>query len=227
MTYKVYENYDKEFVPGDVQIIFPPHIHEKIVSYLTGNILDIGPGDGCKLENLLNRADERELNITCLEPSIPLHKKLQQRFKNNDKMSIYQGYLEENPFKEHSFDTILMFEVLEHLQDQDRCLREVVKLLNPKGIFICSTPNKWVYRILARLNKEEMDPTHISELTYRGYWRLLKKYFEEVFFMGNFPWMGVFRKFPGAFIINKHINFAPIARTVYGFAGKPREVCEQ
>lgn len=50
------------------------------------------------------------------------------------------------PFKSQSFDRVLMFDVVEHLQpwELDTCLREVWRVLKPSGqIVIHTAPNRW------------------------------------------------------------------------------------
>ena len=49
------------------------------------------------------------------------------------------------PFHDRTFDTVLAFEVIEHLQDWPRLLSEARRVLRDSGVFIVSTPNKSVY----------------------------------------------------------------------------------
>src|ERR1700752_4782643 len=46
---------------------------------------------------------------------------------------------------EHLFEVIVCFEALEHIEDHQKLLSEMKRLLTPDGIFIVSTPNKTVY----------------------------------------------------------------------------------
>lgn len=54
------------------------------------------------------------------------------------------------PFDKSSFDTVYMAEVIEHLVDPDRVLREAHRVLKKKGTLIVTTPNlcSWYNRIL-------------------------------------------------------------------------------
>jgi SAM-dependent methyltransferase len=45
------------------------------------------------------------------------------------------------PFRDSSFDRAVMFEVIEHVWEQDSCLNEIRRVLAPDGILILSTPN--------------------------------------------------------------------------------------
>jgi SAM-dependent methyltransferase len=46
------------------------------------------------------------------------------------------------PFRNESFDLVLMLEVIEHLPDIPHSLREIARVLKPGGIAIVTTPNR-------------------------------------------------------------------------------------
>jgi SAM-dependent methyltransferase len=50
---------------------------------------------------------------------------------------------EELPFPEDTFDLVLSHEVLEHVDDDVACLREIVRCLKPGGRLILFCPNRW------------------------------------------------------------------------------------
>ena len=52
------------------------------------------------------------------------------------------------------------FEALEHIDDHEKLLREVKRLLTTDGLFIVSTPNKWVYSDEPKYE----NPFHVHEL---------------------------------------------------------------
>ncbi len=45
------------------------------------------------------------------------------------------------PFRENSFDKIVASEVLEHIEDDEKALSEIYKILKPNGLFVISTPS--------------------------------------------------------------------------------------
>ena len=49
------------------------------------------------------------------------------------------------PFSSDSFDTVVAFEVIEHLEDPVTFIAECARVLRPGGLFIVSTPNKRYY----------------------------------------------------------------------------------
>ena len=53
------------------------------------------------------------------------------------------------PFKDETFDLVLLLDVIEHLFDTDRLLFEVKRVLKPGGIVVITTPNlaSWYNRL--------------------------------------------------------------------------------
>lgn len=67
-----------------------------------------------------------------------------------------------------SFDLVLSFETLEHVQDQERLLDGFARLLAPGGLLLVSTPDKRTYTDLTG----EVNPHHVREL-YRDQFEAL------------------------------------------------------
>lgn len=55
--------------------------------------------------------------------------------------NIFNGRLEDGPFKERSFDLVTLWDVLEHIPDPDPLLSRVRELLKPGGMVFIHTPN--------------------------------------------------------------------------------------
>lgn len=47
------------------------------------------------------------------------------------------------PFKEGTFDVVVMFDVLEHFKKYEDVLKEVHRVLRPSGCILLTTPNRW------------------------------------------------------------------------------------
>lgn len=45
------------------------------------------------------------------------------------------------PFDSNHFDVVILSEVLEHVIDQERCIREIYRVLKPNGYLMLTTPN--------------------------------------------------------------------------------------
>jgi len=185
-TYQVFKDYDQQFERQKTDILFLPQIFAKIITQIQGNILDIGTGDGHKLETILRAVPKGKINkIIALEPS-PLAKEASERLKNY-LVQIQDSAIEDLTGYADYFHCILMFEVLEHLPDQRIILKQILKLLHPDGALILSTPNRPIYNFTERIAGKGLDPTHCSVLNYRQLKNLIKDYFRKVDFYGVLP----------------------------------------
>jgi ubiquinone/menaquinone biosynthesis C-methylase UbiE len=84
-------------------------------------------------------------------------------------------------FKDESFDIVVSLEVIEHLENQNKFLFEINRVLKDRGIAIISTPNKKIIKI----EGTEPNPLHLKELTFKEFKKLLKKYFRGIEFYGQ------------------------------------------
>jgi len=82
---------------------------------------------------------------------------------------------------DHSFDAIICFEAVEHIENQQGLLAEVKRLLTPDGLFIVSTPNKAIYHD----ESAEENPFHVKELYFEEFRELLAQHFRNVNFLGQ------------------------------------------
>ena len=58
------------------------------------------------------------------------------------------GSGEDLPFKDNSIDVITFFETLEHVANEQRFLKEIHRVLKPKGVIMLSVPNKGAVEFL-------------------------------------------------------------------------------
>ena len=56
------------------------------------------------------------------------------------------------PFTNEEFDAITMFEVLEHIHDQNKVLTEIFRVLKPNGFLIVSVPRQHIFSFLDLAN---------------------------------------------------------------------------
>lgn len=218
-TFDKYKNYDKFYELPSSSMLFPPFIHKKIIKLLEGDILDIGGATGEKLINLLNKADYNKIHsITLIEPS-PLYKEAIKNLKGFKRVKIHNKELKDMLRINKRYDVILFFEIIEHLEFPETAIKDLKRILKPNGILILSTPNKYIYHFLRHLKKEQIDPTHISEMTCKELETLMEKNFKISHFYGFFPLMFIIRKYPKLDIINKiYRKFKCLSRTIYVFS---------
>jgi SAM-dependent methyltransferase len=82
------------------------------------------------------------------------------------------------PFGDATFDTVVAFEVIEHLPDWPKLLIEARRVLKPAGVFIVSTPNKVVYS--ETRGDAGPNPFHEHEFEYAEFRGALTAFFPYV-----------------------------------------------
>lgn len=109
-------------------------IVDKIIKYKnSGSILEIGPGHGL-LSSLLLKKGNYKLDI--VEPYLSPHYLLGNTFK------LHKTNLNEFIMKnKKKFDLIIMFDVIEHLEDPFSALHKLKNILKKEGILVVQTPN--------------------------------------------------------------------------------------
>ena len=148
----------------------------EIVPEIYGTVLDVGCGSGATMMHLLEKgADE----VTGVEFSPVACEKAWENNLNVIKADIQKDEL---PFQEKTFDFILFADVLEHLYDPWKTLRDFTKFLKDDGTILLSIPNVKYYRVLRKLlfNDEwtyvsagVLDFTHVRFFTRKEARRLV------------------------------------------------------
>ena len=82
------------------------------------------------------------------------------------------------PFADTTFDTVVAFEVIEHLQDWPKLLLEARRILKSDGVFVVSTPNKIVYS--ETRGDAGPNPFHEHEFEYAEFRAALTAFFPHV-----------------------------------------------
>ena len=103
-------------------------------------VLDAGCGEGFSLNKLMiNKVGEQLEGIEYSKEAINIGKKL------FPKANIKQRSIYDLPYKDGSFDLIVCTEVLEHLEDPQKALLEIVRV--SKKYAILSVPNEPIFRL--------------------------------------------------------------------------------
>jgi len=87
---------------------------------------------------------------------------------------------------DQSFDTIVSFEVIEHLNEPDRFLAAISAALEPDGVFVVSTPDRTAYR-----PTDNPNPFHTREYDLNEFRSLLQPHFPNVRIMGEHCLSGI------------------------------------
>jgi ubiquinone/menaquinone biosynthesis C-methylase UbiE/glycosyltransferase involved in cell wall biosynthesis len=152
-------------------------------------VLDLASGEGYGSFMLAGEA-ESVVGID-IDPVTITHAS-SKYIKENLKFII--GSITENPIEgEKIFDVIVCFEALEHVEDHDKLLKEVKRLLKGKGIFIVSTPNKYYYSDQSNYQ----NPFHLKELYFDEFKVFLNNNFKHTLIYGQkvYPSSNIFPLF--------------------------------
>lgn len=103
-------------------------------------VLDFGCGSGYGSASIADSC-KHIIGIDISEEAIDYAKSNYQ----NERLSfqlIKDTNIEKLPFPENSFDTVLSFQVVEHVRNTDAYFSEIHRVLRPDGYFLIATPNR-------------------------------------------------------------------------------------
>lgn len=137
---------------------------------VNGNLLEVGCGEGRGIDLLLPRVTQ----YTAIDKIVPVIGELTRKYPT---AKFYSGNIPPlSVFADNSFDSIVSFQVIEHIEDDNLFLKEIQRVLKPGGIALLTTPNR--PKSLSR------NPWHIREYTAQELTNLATKYFREVTMKG-------------------------------------------
>ena len=151
-------------------------------------VLDAGCGVGygtAWLNNVANLVVGIDNELGALNLAQHKYKKKNSVFINMDVTMM--------GFEDQCFDVIVAFEVIEHIKQQYRFLKEVQRILKPKGYFIVSTPFK--------KDRSSDNPFHVKELNFDDFSALLKSFFPMCEFYAQYRKTNIIAK------LLSHIDF--------------------
>jgi len=102
---------------------------------------------------------------------------------SKDNISYLMADAVDLPFPDQSFDAVVSFEVIEHLDDCQQYLAEVSRVLKPAGVFILSTPN----RPVTSPDGVFTNPDHIREYDSKEFTNILASQFTGITLYGQMP----------------------------------------
>lgn len=145
------------------QRLLKPYVVAK--EWIKGDLLEVGCGEGRGIDLLLpsvasfTAIDKIESAVVQLRDKFP-----QGKFIN--------GHLPPLPFSDAMFDSIVSFQVIEHIEDDVLFLKEIHRVLKPGGVALITTPN--------RLQSLSRNPWHVREYTSEELTRLAQTIFTSV-----------------------------------------------
>ncbi|WP_215766112.1 glycosyltransferase [Gluconobacter cerinus] len=168
-------------ISGQIEV---EHYHRYLMAqqFCTGRVvLDVASGEGYGAALIAQVAqfvqgvdiDADSVNHAAREFTRP-----NLRFTRGDAIQL--------PVENHSFDTFLSFETIEHVENHDAFLSEIKRSLRSNGLLIISSPDKDVYSAAG----EPDNPFHVNELTKINFLELLQKKFCHVALLIQKPMIG-------------------------------------
>jgi len=140
------------------KIISDNPIHQRLlkayylaVDYINGDLLELGCGEGRGVTLLAPIAS----SFTAIDKISEVVDQLTRKFP--DYTFKKESFPPLDSIESNSFDTIVSFQVIEHIKDDRKFLEEIWRVLKPGGKAIITTPNK--NKSLTR------NPWHIREYT--------------------------------------------------------------
>jgi SAM-dependent methyltransferase len=103
---------------------------KRLAPLCRGELLDIGCGDK-PYEDLIRPHVTRYIGLDHLDTQ-----------HGREKVDVW-GTGTDLPFEDGSFDTVVAFQVLEHVEEPAAMVREAFRVLRPGGVFIVTTPFMW------------------------------------------------------------------------------------
>jgi SAM-dependent methyltransferase len=132
-------------------------------------ILEIGSGKGALLNHLVGLGHDArgiEINQWMIDESRRLYGTLPLQKTDGGTLA----------FPDESFDVVISFDVFEHIPDTDQHLREVRRVLGPRGRYLLQTPNKWSNTVFETLRWRSFTAWRQDHCSLHDYWQLRKRF---------------------------------------------------
>ena len=148
-------------------------IHQRLLKayyvaedYVQGDLLEIGCGEGRGIDLLKDK-------VTSYTAVDKIGEVIEQLQAKHPDVTFYQDNIPPlGKLKDNSFDTVISFQVIEHIKNDKLFLQEIRRVLKPGGRALISTPN--IKKTLTR------NPWHIREYTADELTRLAGDVFDQV-----------------------------------------------
>lgn len=135
-------------------------------------VLDAACGSGYGTALMASTAE----NVTGIDISAEAIGYAKSRYAELGNVQYIEASIAELPFDAHSFDVIVSFETIEHVNEelQNSFLREIKRCLKEDGILIMSSPDKRTYSDLPGFNNE----FHVKEFYFEEFEAFLQQEFK-------------------------------------------------
>ena len=161
----------ERYVPEVRGQIYYEHVHRYALAFEMArdlDVLDIASGEGYGAAYLAIAA--RSVVGVDIDPESVRHAAARYTAMN---LSFRTGSCTRIPLPNESVDLVVSFETIEHIEEHEQFMREIVRVLRPAGRLLISSPNKLVYSDEAQYR----NPFHARELYFDEFRDLLQNWF--------------------------------------------------
>jgi SAM-dependent methyltransferase len=155
----------------------------------------LGCGDGYLTHLLCDKAR----SVTGVDPEPGAVRAAGEKLRSYENCTVVEGSCYDLPFPADSFDVVVMADVIEHLEDDDRSVAEIARVLTDDGEAIITTPRRRPDRPIGEY--------HVREYTAEELRNLCLRHFAEVEIVCLWPiwWANAYRTRIGWRLI-KHLG---------------------
>lgn len=184
-------NLHKHTSSNPLQRYLLDHFHQKVAGLLARaspaprHVLDAGCGEGFAMRAVLGASPAPVIGLDGSAGALQLAATL------NPGRSFAAGDLYELPFPTRSFDLVVCMEVLEHLDDPARGLRELCRV--SAAWLLLSVPNEPLFRGANFLRGKNLrawgnDPGHVNHWSAGAFRHFVGGHCRVVAWQTSFPW---------------------------------------
>lgn len=153
----------ERFVPGEMRghLIEAEHLARYRWAGMLisgGRVLDAGCGLAYGTSMLARSGASEVIGVDSAVPVLDA-----VRADMPDNVTLEAGDIRDLPHDDGSFDAVVCFEVLEHLDDPGAALDELARVLAPQGLLVASSPNRNVYPPTNPHHHHEFLPQELAE----------------------------------------------------------------
>ena len=159
------------------KIVSDNPLHHRLLSayifaekYINGDVLELGCGEGRGIDIILKKSK----SFTAIDKISEVTERLSIKYPKEKFIS--SSFPPLINIEDNSFDTIVTFQVIEHINNDNLFVEEIYRILKPGGKALISTPN--IEMTLTR------NPWHIREYTSRQLQDLTAKFFSKITMKG-------------------------------------------
>tara|TARA_B100000287_G_scaffold261558_1_gene246068 strand:+ start:2345 stop:3118 length:774 start_codon:yes stop_codon:yes gene_type:complete len=152
-------------------------LHNRLLSayvfaekFISGDVIELGCGEGRGIDIILKQSK----SFTAIDKISEVTDKLSKKY--SDETFISSSFPPFKNINDNSFDTLISFQVIEHIYNDKLFIEEIYRILRPGGKALISTPN--IKMTLTR------NPWHIREYTSKQLEDLASKNFNKIIMKG-------------------------------------------